>query len=249
MKELLRCTLDIGEQMLMSGAEIYRVEDSIERMCHALGAKRVDVFIITSSMIVTVYDAEDHPFTQTRRILSSGTDIERLHRLNELSRKICTKALTTEQIRAEYDEIMRTYSYPFWVSCLSYAVIASSFALFFGGGVWDALIAAFVGALMKFVVALSDKTLMNKIFSRLAATFLACAVTFVTVKLGWLASIDKVIIGTIMLLIPGVGLTNALRDLFTGDSVAGLLRLIDAMLTALAIAAGYFLFVCTLGGL
>ena len=102
---------------------------------------------------------------------------------------------------------------------------------------------------MKFVVTLSDKTLMNKIFSRLAATFLACALAFASVKLGWIANIDKVIIGNIMLLIPGVGLTNALRDLFTGDSVAGLLRLIEAVLTALAIAAGYFLFVCTLGGL
>ena len=59
--------------------------------------------------------------------------------------------------------------------------------------------------------------------------------------------VDKVIIGNIMSLVPGIGLTNALRDLFTGDSIAGLLRSIEAVLTALAIAAGYFL-VTVLGG-
>jgi len=75
------------------------------------------------------------------------------------------------------------------------------------------------------------------------ATFLA----FLAVKLGWIADVDKVIIGNIMTLIPGIGLTNALRDLFTGDSIAGLLRSIEAVLTALAIAAGYFL-VAVLGG-
>ena len=70
---------------------------------------------------------------------------------------------------------------------------------------------------------------------------------FLSVKIGWIADVDKVIIGNIMSLIPGIGLTNALRDLFTGDSIAGLLRSIEAVLTALAIAAGYFL-VTVLGG-
>ena len=70
---------------------------------------------------------------------------------------------------------------------------------------------------------------------------------FIAVKLGWIANVDKIIIGNIMTLIPGIGLTNAIRDLFTGDSIAGLLRTIDAVLTALVIAAGYFL-VAFLGG-
>ena len=55
MKDLIGCVMDIGEQMLLCGAEVHRVEDSIERMCHAFEAERVDVFIITSSMVVTVF--------------------------------------------------------------------------------------------------------------------------------------------------------------------------------------------------
>ena len=70
---------------------------------------------------------------------------------------------------------------------------------------------------------------------------------FLAVKIGVIEKVDKIIIGNIMTLIPGIGLTNAIRDLFTGDSIAGLLRSIEAVLIALAIAAGYFL-VAVLGG-
>ena len=80
MKEVLTRVMDIGEQMMFSGAEVHRVEDSIKRMCLALGAHRVDVFIITSDMITTIYTEDGRDYTQTRRIISSGTDIERLHR-------------------------------------------------------------------------------------------------------------------------------------------------------------------------
>ncbi|MBQ9784116.1 MAG: threonine/serine exporter family protein [Clostridia bacterium] len=247
MKELLSCTMDIAEQMLICGAEVCRVEDSVKRMCMAMGAKRVDVFIITSSMIATVYDTEDHPFTQTRRITGIGTDMERLHQLNALSRRICENRMSTAQIKEAFAEVVKTRSYPWWVENLSYAVIAAAFTLFFGGGWIDAAVSFFVGILLKWVVFFSDKTLKNKIFARFFAMYLACALAYGGVKLGWLTDIDKVMIGNIMTLIPGVGLTNALRDLFTGDSIAGLLRLIEAVLTALAIAAGYFLFTCTLG--
>ena len=67
-------------------------------------------------------------------------------------------------------------------------------------------------------------------------------------RLSLVGSVDKIIIGNIMSLIPGIGLTNALRDLFTGDSIAGLLRSIEAILIALAIAAGYFLSALLMGG-
>ena len=93
MENLLNCAMDIGEQMLLSGAEVHRVEESIKRMCSSFGAKRTDVFIITSSMVVSVFTDDDKSYTQTRRILNSSTDYEKLHKLNELSRKICSNKL------------------------------------------------------------------------------------------------------------------------------------------------------------
>lgn len=248
MKEALICAMDIGEQMLVCGAEVHRVEDSIERMCYALGAKRIDVFIITSSMVVTVHDANGDAFTQTRRVLNTGTDIEKLHQLNELSRKICSKTLSVEEIRARFDAVMQTKSYPFWAECVAYAAIAGAFTLFFGGNWIESIVSLVVGAIVRFVVLLADKSVMNKIFAKFLCCFVATTLAFIAARLGIIQTVDMIVIGNIMTLIPGIGLTNALRDLFTGDSISGLLRSIEAVLIALAISAGYFLCAFIAGG-
>ena len=101
MERLLTCAMDIGEQLLISGAEVHRVEESIQRMCNAFGFSRTDVFIITSSMVVTAYTHDNTPYTQTRRITTATIDIERIHRLNALSRKICSTKMTEEEIRKD----------------------------------------------------------------------------------------------------------------------------------------------------
>lgn len=248
MKEALICAMDIGEQMLVCGAEIHRVEDSMERMCYALGAKRIDVFIITSSMVVTVHDTNGEAFTQTRRVLNIGTDIEKLHRLNELSREICSKNLSLAEIREKFDVVMQTRPYPFWIECVAYAAIAGAFTLFFGGNWIESGVSLVVGAIVRFVVLLTDKSAMNKIFAKFLCCFAATAMAFIAVRLGIIEAVDMIVIGNIMTLIPGIGLTNALRDLFTGDSISGLLRSIEALLIALAISAGYFLCAFIAGG-
>ena len=247
MERLLNCAMDIGEQMLISGAEVHRVEESIRRMCYALGAKRVDVFIITSSMVVTVFDNDEKSYTQTRRITAATTDFEKIHSLNKISRKICEQNLTEQEIRQELSSALNCKKYPFWLECICYAVIAGSFTVFFGGGIVEMVVSLIVGIAVRFGILLCEKTVGNKIFSKFFCAALATILAFLSLKTGLIASVDKVIIGNIMTLIPGIGLTNALRDLFTGDSIAGLLRSIEAVLTALAIAAGYFL-ITVLGG-
>lgn len=247
MKELLNCAMDIGEQMLVCGAEVRRVEDSVKRICEALGAERTDVFIITSSMVVTTYYGDGEFYTQTRRIYATGTDFEKIHRLNALSRRICHSPMTADEIRAELTAIAATKAYPLWVEFVSYSIIAGAFTLFFGGGWVESLISLVIGALVRLVILAADVTVENKIFSKFIASFVSTALAFTALWTGLVPSVDMIIIGNIMTLIPGVGLTNALRDLFTGDSIAGLLRSIEAVLVALAITAGYFLF-AALGG-
>ena len=249
MKELLTCAMDIGEQMLVCGAEVHRAEDSIKRMCLAMGAERIDIFIITSSMVATLYTKDGEAVTQTRRINGTGTDIERLHRLNALSRKICESSMSAEQIREEFNGILKTKTYPFWLECISCAIIAGSFTLFFGGGIIDSVVSTVIGAIVKILAHLFEKAVTSRIFDKFICAFAASVLAFVALRLAWIGDVDKVIIGNIMTLIPGIGLTNALRDLFTGDSIAGLLRSIESALIALAIAAGYFLCAFLMGGI
>ncbi len=245
----LTCIMDIGERMLVCGAEISRVEESIQRMGKAFGAARVDAFIITSSMVVTLHDGEHHAYTQTRRVQTIGMDIEALHALNALSRRICADRLSVEAAEAAFQKVERGKSYPKWVRILSYGVISGAFALFFGGGWRDGAVSFGIGLLLAVAVLLCERAQLNKIFAKFFCTFFATVLAFAAMKAGAITTVDHTIIGFIMTLIPGVGLTNALRDLFVGDSIAGLLRTIEAVLFALAIAGGYLLAAFLMGGL
>ncbi len=241
MEKYLSCIMDIGEQMLLSGAEIHRAEESVQRMCAAYGAARTDVFIITSSMVVTVTDGAGNVYTQTRRIFSTSTNYEALHKLNDLCRRICANKLSDDQIRQELAKACHVRTYPLWLELISYGLIAGAFTLFFGGSLVEMMVSLTVGLIVRGMIYLSDMVIPNRIFSKFISTAIATALALCAVSLGWIEGIDKIVIGNIMSLIPGIGLTNALRDLFTGDSIAGLFRSIEAALTALAIAAGYFL--------
>lgn len=233
--------------MMLSGAEVHRAEESISRMCQAFGAVRVDVFIITSSMVVTIHTADGATYTQTRRVTSTGINFERLHQLNSLSREICEKHLTLQEIKKKLQAAIHIKTFPLWQEFLCYAMIAGAFTLFFGGSWIEAGISFGVGALVRLSAFLCNKIVSNRIFDKFFSAVVVTLLAFCAVKLGWVVSVDNIIIGNIMPLIPGIGLTNALRDLFTGDSIAGLLRSIESVLMALAIAAGYFV-VTVLGG-
>lgn len=247
--EVLNFIMEIGEQMLTSGAEVHRVEESIKRMCLAFGAKRVDVFIITSSMVVTVHTVDSSTFTQTRRIIAINTDFEKLHKLNKLSRDICEKHLNEEEIKERLYEIVNAKRYPIILELLFYAITTGIFTVFFGGNFKAAIISFMVGFFVRFGIFLCEKIISNKIFLKFLSMVIVTILAILTTKTGLVLKADTIIIGNVMTLIPGIGLTNALRDLFVGDSIAGILRLIEALLTAIAIAAGYFCVVMLIGGI
>lgn len=247
MEKLLDSVMDIGEQMLICGAEVHRVEDSIKRIFDAYGTKRTDVFIITSSIVVTIH-TDDKAYTQTRHITKTSTDYENLHKLNELSRSICKHKYSDNEIKKQLAEIAKSKKYPLWLEFICYAVISGAFTLFFGGGITESAVSFIIGALVRFVILLCDKTVKNKIFCKFVSALIATSLTFIALRLDFIATVDKVIIGNIMTLIPGIGLTTALKDLLVGDSIAGLLRTIEACITALAIAAGYFAVAFITGG-
>lgn len=248
MEKLLDCVMELGEQMLISGAEVHRVEDSLRRIFKAYGTKRTDVFIITSSMVVTIHTGDGAVLTQTRRITETATDFEKLHRLNELSRNICRSQVSPEEIRKQLDEIAAGKTYPLWLEFLCYAILSGIFAMFFGGGMAEAAVASVIGALVRLMLLFCDRTIKNRIFAKFMSSLMATALAFLAMRLAVIPGVDNVIIGAIMTLLPGIGLTTALKDLFVGDSIAGLLRTIEACITALAIAAGYFSIAFLAGG-
>lgn len=238
-EEYLYVALRIGEQMLTCGAEVSRVEDTIRRICMSYGAEQVDVFTITASIVVTMYSSLFGAVTQTKRITHSKYDLHRLDYLNDLSRNICEQHLSVEVIqqRLEQSEVGRTY--PLAVQFLTFALIASSFTAFFGGTAMDALISGVIGLLLKCFDILCKKLALNVFLTALLSSLLGGVLAIISVHFGLGDSVDKINIGDIMLLIPGVALTNSMRDMLSGDTISGALRFLEAVLLAMTIAFGF----------
>ncbi len=247
-EQLLSCALDIGEEMLISGAEVGRVESAIRYICTAYGCTRTDVFTITSSIVVSAADPTGFHSTQTRRITGTHTDLTRLHRLNSLSREICQTKPDYDYVQGRLREICARKTYPLYLEALGSALIGFSFAVFFGGSWLDGFVASFFGLGLRYLTYALQKGGLNQIFVNVVASFLLSAGAIFLVRNGFGQDANKIIIGNIMLLIPGIALTNSLRDMISGDIMTGILRFFDAILVAAAIAAGYILAAQFLGG-
>ena len=237
----LTLALDIGERMLRSGAEIGRVEDTLRRICLAFGADRVDVFTITSGIVVTSAGPAFGTVTQTRRILHSRTDFTRLDRLNDLSRAICAGGLSDADIEAALRRIDGSPEYPFAAQLGFYALISAAFSLFFGGVWQDAAAAAVIGVLLRVLQGGFRRIRANPFLESLLCSFAGGLAAGAAVRLGLALHADLIAIGNVMLLIPGIALTNAIRDMFAGDLISGLLRFAEALLLAVTVALGFVL--------
>lgn len=246
--KLLQAIMDIAEEMLVCGAEVDRVEDSIERMCYAYGFDRVNVFIITSNIQVTVEDPEGKIITQIRRIVRNDTNFDRLDYLNNLSRYVCANKPAIEELVYKYEEVMNRKPMPVWLEYFGAVLVASGFTVFFGGNMLDAVAAGLLGLEITAVTRILsriEENMMAKVFMpSLISGFLA--ILCVMVGLG--SHVDKIMIGGIMLLIPGIAMTNSVRDMLIGDIVTGVLRFVNSLLMAAAIACGFALPLILMGG-
>lgn len=240
-KRFLFDAMTIGEELLISGAEMSRVEDTISRICKAYGAERVDVFSITSSLVVTISAPSFGVVTQTRRIKGMQYDLHRLELLNQLSRNICASPLSTETVEEEIRRIHEETDYSLRSQVLTCALIAGSFSLFFGGTLRDAAASALIGMILKISQIFLKRMEINALFSTFLCSVFGGLLAVCLVKAGVGESLDKICIGDIMLLIPGLALTNGFRDMFSGDMISGLLRFTEALLIAVVLALGFVL--------
>ncbi len=247
---ILSIALDIGEETLKCGGEIHRVEDTVTRVCHAYGAESVEVFAITSLIIAEVKMPDGTEVAHTRRVKGVYNHLARLEACNALSRAVCASPLPAAEVDSRLRDIRQYRPVPEWMHYPAAMLATGGFTLFFGGTVVDGLAAAVIGLLMTLFARLRPVHI-NGLMKSLISSFAAGMLAVLCVSIGFGMNTDKIIIGTIMLEIPGIAFGNALRDLLGGDTLAGSMRFIQAILQALMIALGYMaaLMICgRLGG-
>ena len=236
---LLTLATELGYGLLKSGAEIYRVEESIQRVLTAYGVGTGEPFVIPNCIIVSLVTPEGVSLTRVKRMPVHGTDIDLLERYNALSRSLCATAPPVEEALARLDDIGRTRrDYPFWLQLAAYFVGAAAFTLFFGGNGRDSICGGLCGVAAGLCLTGLARLLANSFFRVMvgaaASAFLAHALVF----LGLGVHPSFIIIGALMTLVPGVVFTNAIRDVMAGDMMAGISKVADALLTGVSIAVG-----------
>lgn len=237
--DALLCTaLDVGEGILRCGGEIRRVEDTINRICYAYGAVHVEAFTITSLMVASIRMPDGSYSSQVRRILEVTTDLHRLDQYNRISRSICAHEITPDEAQVLLRKVKHSRPYPAWVIYIGAIFSAGSFALFFGGSLADALAAALVGLMIKLLES-RRPSYVNSMAQAIISSFAGGMMALLLLRLGLGDSIDKVMIGTIMLLIPGMTIGTSIRDMLSGDIITGIFRLVQSILLAVIIALGY----------
>ena len=209
--------LNIGEELLKSGAEIFRVEDSLYRMCRSYGFVRSDVYASQINIQMTVETPEGEIITQIRYIEMTSPHYDKLDQLNNLSRYVCANTPKQAEIHERYEKIAKSKVLAFPLMVLAQIVSGTSFAIFFGGGRNDAIVAVFASAAMALVTEM---------------------VILLAEKMGIAIHSDRIMIGIVMVLISTLGVINGLRDVVQRNFTSGALEIMNSVLGALGIAFG-----------
>lgn len=228
----------MGYHLAMSGAETFRVEDTIHRILRAYGVE-CEVFAIPNCVSVSLEAANGKPLMIMKRIGFHGNDLEALEKLNALSRRICAERPDVDEAMAWLEETMKACrSYGTGVFYLGSVLVGLGFCLVFGGTLLDCLWAGAMGLIIGLITRFMDKQEANPFFSTLLAACCMALPAYIAAGLGLMDSPDAAIIGALMILVPGLPITNSMRDIIYGDTNSGIIRVVQVILTALAIALG-----------
>ena len=240
--------VELGEHIMRSGGEISRAEDTVSRICKAYGAVTADVTAIMSVIVLTA-DFGGASINTSRRITEIGShNLGRLSRLNNLSRQICRELPSKEEVLERLERIDKE-SHVGWSVSLIGAILASAgFAVFFGGNWIDAIFSGIIAIPMALVLRWLSNTRMNNVIAKFVVCFIGGVLAMLVSKTGVGCNVDKIMIGNIMNVIPGVLLANSFRDLFSGDIMSGFFRMCTAVLDAVSIAFGYAVAILAFGG-
>lgn len=237
-KEILCLAVEIGNSMLKNGAEIYRVEDSIIHILKAYDVEEFDVYVLSNGIFASANENKEDSCSMVRHVPLGSVNLGKVAALNQLTRDICSHKCSLIDAWDELDACnnLKGYSLPFQI--VSCGLGCGCFCYMFGGNLLEVVFATIIGSIEQILLVRCQKRGISKFLSNLLLslmiTILALFITLIKIPI----MPDKVIIGAIMPLVPGIAFTTSIRDFYNGDYLSGTIHLIDALLTAICIAVG-----------
>lgn len=236
-KKILRIALFAGEILLKNGAEIYRVEDTIIRICQSKGLENINVNA-TPTFIIIGDDRYDG-FTFVKNIRKRGINIEKICAINDFSRQFVQS--DTKNYDSSVEQLLqidKNNGHSPILKVLFAAVSSGMFTAIFGGNFLDFISAVIVSATALLISEKIERLSSVSFLGNGFASFIITVITILFIKINLAAHLDLVIVGAIYPLLPGVAFTNGIRDFISGDLISGVAKIFEALMIAVAISTG-----------
>lgn len=239
-KKVLKLAMYAGEIMLTSGGEIYRVEKTINKICKSCGVEYVNTFVTPTGIFAAIDngDSDDILHSYIFRIHSIDTDLNKVYLVNKFAWEFTTSDMTVEDGIKALHKISQKNVYSASSRIIAAAFVAALFSLTAGGTLSDSIIAFFVGALSYSIYRLLNRYKVNFFICSMCCIAIATLFALIFACIIPNASYSTIVIGAMVLFVPGVALVNSIRDFLSGDMSSGLARLAEVALTGISLAVG-----------
>lgn len=235
---LLDLACDLGYELAMSGAETFRVEESVTRVLASYELES-EVYAIPNHLIVSIITETGKPITRMRRIGYHGNDLDGVEKFNALSRAICNRHPAPKEAMDWLDMVRKAIGkYRLPVYLLGDFLGGAGFAVLFGCDVRHLVLSGLCAMLGGLISVFMAKMKVNNFFSTLSSAFAMAFAAYLMNLCGLAPYVDGVIIGALMILVPGLAFVNAMRDVLYGDLNSGVIRTTQVLMVAAAIALG-----------
>lgn len=237
-QEILSLAVLAGEILIKNGGEIFRVEDTMMRIIESYGIKDYNVYVLSNGIFATIDEQGSHPYSLVRHVAFSNVNLERIAAVNQLSREICEFHYPPGEAIQKMKSCSTLLSEKQLLRHLASGFGCAAFTLLFGGKYLDCFFSLFIGIALQSFLYHARIRQSSRFFYTIAASALVTALSILPYALHAPVMVDKMVIGCIMPLVPGLLLTNAIRDFFNVDFLSGVIHMVDALVTALCIAVG-----------
>lgn len=236
--EVMEAAIEAARILLENGAEIFRVEETIDRMCSYYGVESENAFVLSNGIFVTTGSERERYYAKVSHIPVRGAQLNKVEAVNLLSREIEEGRYTIQEVKWCLKQIREMPGKTNRMQILASGIGSGCFCYLFGGNFADSMVAFVAGFLLYCFVIYVSAPHFSKIVGNIAGGALVTSLCILMYKLNFATGLSHMIIGSIIPLVPGVAFTNAIRDIANGDYISGSVRFMDAVLVFICIALG-----------
>ena len=237
-KEVLSLAVEIADVMLRNGGEIYRIEDTVIHILKAYDVESFDVYVLSNGIFASANEDKEDACSMIRHVPLGSVNLSKIAYLNQLTRDLCTKKCSVNEA---WERVKIAKTLPSYSNKIQYffcGLGSACYTFIFGGSMMDFGFSFLIGLFEQMVLNYLAEHKFSRFLRNVFASAFVSTCSILVLQTGLPLLQDKIIIGAIMPLVPGITFTTSIRDFHNGDYLSGTIHLIDALLTALCIAVG-----------